>query len=460
MEDKHKFLINNIFVFSNRIFSKVITLIILLVIARTYSVSQFGELVLIVTATTIFSFVLDFGSNTLAVREIAINNEKRFFLVKSILVTKVFFFLIVSVLFSGFIYKFLPHIKLQIIFLFALGVFFESSLLTLVKQFEGLEKMNISSSLIILERIILGISLIIINSPNLFLRYSLSYLISNGLTTLIALWLSRFNKDVILKKMNFEDIKYVVNHSFIFFLFGLLSIIYNRADTFLLQILSGSEQLGLYRANFQIIEAIYFIPMSLGVSILPMFSRFYSSSNEKFLKFFNLLFEAILIFGLIITLFIYSNSYEIIRILFGEKFTRGSNILKLLSLTIPIFFLNSFIGNTLISLKREKIQLISMFSGTFFKLIMLYFLTMNFGVNGTCIAVIVGETVNLIFQFVGVLDVELKLRDKFFREILLVIGLIAFHLIYPLQFIFSIILCFTVALIFLSKLIKDYKKLS
>ncbi len=100
-----------------------------------------------------------------------------------------------------------------------------------------------------------------------------------------------------------------------------------------------------------------------------------------------------------------------------------------------------------------------MLTGTVVKLIMLYFLTLNFGVVGTCIAVILGETINLIIQALGILDIGIKLKEKFYFEILILFSLIIYHSIAPSNFIFSIILCLSASIILLIRFLKDYKKL-
>ncbi len=122
-----------------------------------------------------------------------------------------------GIIFSLFITKFVPELQIIIILIFTLGIFFESSLLTFVKQFEGLERMNISSFLIMLERVLLSVSLLLMVSENLYLKYSLSYLISNSITTLIAFYFSGLTKKEILTKPSFKEIKYVISNSFIFF---------------------------------------------------------------------------------------------------------------------------------------------------------------------------------------------------------------------------------------------------
>lgn len=460
MDDKKKFFINNLFVFSNRIFSKVITLFIFLFIARTYSIAEFGVLILITTLTNIFAFVLDFGSSNLLVREIAINNQKQSRLLINILVVKISFLGIIIALFFLVLKLLGESLNFQTFIIFSFGIFFESVVMSSVKSFEGLEKMNISSFLVVIERIFIGISLITLEYDNLLDGYAISYLFSNFFTFCIAIVFFIKNKGFKNSIVSLHEIRYILNKSLVFFLFGILSIIYNRTDTFILQYLNGNEQLGLYRANQQLIESIYFIPMSLGVSILPMFSRFFHSSIEKFKNFFKLMFSGLFLLGSFISLFVIFNAEIIIKILYGDKFITGSYILQILSVTFPIFFLNSLIGNTLISIKKEKIQFLSMLFGTIIKIIFLYGLTIVFGVLGTSISIVIGELVILLIQSSGVKNLEVINFNENRIYVFYIVILLVIHLVFSINTYFSMtIIIFT--FIFLSiRLLKVYKILT
>ncbi len=435
-------------------------MLIFLFIARNYSVAQFGELILIITLTNIFSFVLDFGSSTLLVREIAVDNKKQPKLLINILVIKIVLVSLVIALFFVFL-KFLGEkLDFHVFFIFSMGIFFESALMSLIKGFEGLERMKVSSLLMMLERIFIVIVLIFLSHENLLFRYAVSYFFSNFLTFTIAGVVLFLNKGFKSSKIAYDEIKYILNNSLIFFLFGVLSILYVRSDTFFLQKISGSEQLGLYRANLQLIESIYFIPMSLGISILPMFSRFFNDSLEKFKSFFKLIFSSLFLLGVLIAIFVLFNSEEIIKILYGNKYLSGSIILQFLSINIPIYFINSLIGNTLIAIKKEKIQFFSMLVGTIVKLILLYILTIYFGVIGTCISVIIGEVVILIIQSSGIKNLSIIgfRENRIYAAALIII--FAIHLFFQLHIIFSLIFT-SITLIFLSReLIREYRLLS
>ncbi len=459
LDDKRKFLINNVFIFTNRIFSKVITLLIFLFIARKYSVAEFGELIFIITLTNIFSFILDFGSSNLVVREIAVDNKRQSSLLTNILAIKIVFINIIVIGFFIALKTLSINLDFKVMVIFSIGIFFESALMSVVKSFEGLERMNISSLLVMLERILIASTMIVLSHENLLMRYSISYLISNSITFIIAIAIVTLNKNFENSKINLNEVKYVLTNSFVFFLFGISSIIYNRTDTFFLQQLNGSEQLGFYRANLQLIESIYFIPMSLGVSILPMFSRFYYYSFDKFKSFFKMIFLGLFFLGACITIFVLFNSEVIIKILYGDKFIISSNILKYLSLTIIIFFINSLIGNTLIAIKKEKQQFISMLFGTIIKLVLLYVLTLYYGVLGTCVSVIVGEVVILIFQSIGLKNLNIMKIHEFKVYLFTILILFTFHFFVKPNLIFSFSIISLSLIFFLRKLIHDYKLL-
>jgi len=113
-----------------------------------------------------------------------------------------------------------------------------------------------------------------------------SYFIAYVLSTAIAFFINKKNSLILsLPHLNLSDFKDLIKLSAPFLLWMLLSIIYSRADTILLQHLRGPVEVGLYSAANRLSEAIMIIPMGIYMGILPILSALMSEKENKTIGF-------------------------------------------------------------------------------------------------------------------------------------------------------------------------------
>lgn len=429
MSDKSTFIKNNLFVFTNRIISKLITFFLMLFLARELEPNKFGELTLLISLTSIFTSLLDFGTSPIIVRQIAsriFDPEKTLvaiFLTKIITATvfilcfQLLIFLLGYSSFSG-----------NFIYLFAFGFVSESLLLSVVKYLEGKEDMSFSSILIISERVIISMGMILIsNFIGLFDSYGISYFISNSLVVLIAL--SFFTKNFgFFRNFQYKIVKELLKLSAPFIAYNVFSIIYFRLDVFIIAEYYEEALVGTYRAGYQLVDSLYFISLSLSVSLLPFFSRKYRDDNSYLQKAFSFIIKELFFLGSLLSIFIFIYSEQILQVLYEDKYLYGAVSFGILSLTIPLFFLNNVMGNLLISTGKEKIQISSMVISTFLKTLLLIIFVKTNGIIGAAVSCLIAELFSFLIQYFGVrrsgYGFEIKNSDLISAVLILIVVLL------------------------------------
>ena len=436
MSDKKLFIKNNIFVFSNKIISKSITFGIIVFLTRTMDKSDYGDLTILIMFSMIFSVIQDFGTQFLVVRETAANKANG----KNILANTILIKLLTGFLsFSAFVSLImLLGYKDKIVnlsYIFAIAMIFQSLLLSTVKFFEGKEKMNISSILVISERVFIAVGIFsfsaLIDKTE---SYGLAYLISNLVVFLISFSII-FSKREFLNSVSLKFVKSILSASSYFLIFTVFSVIYYRVDIILISKFLGGVEVATYRAGYQLIETIYFIPMNAAVAFLPFFSKLFVNDRNELFNVYSKLSRQFLFFSIFLAIIFYFKSEWILNLLYS-KYSNASGILSILALAVPFVFMNSINGNLLIAIKKEKNITFSMVLSTVIKLIGLFFFLEKYGLIAAASISLFSEFVAFIIQFISVRknDFKINFNMKHYFDFALLIIFFCFTLFLPEYF--------------------------
>jgi len=383
----------------------------MLFLARVLEPTKFGELSLLITLASIFTSIQDLGTSPIVVRQIA---SKKLDPAKTLVAVLVVKLLTASIFFISFILlvELLGYSNFagNFAYLFALGFIAESLLLSVIKYFEGKEEMHLSSILIIAERLTIATALILLSlSIGLFEGYGLSYFISNGLILIITSYFT-IKKIGFFKNINFGIIKELLILSYPFFIYNFFSILYFRSDIFVISKYFQEALVGTYRASYQLVDSLYFISLSMTISLLPFFSRKYKEDSKYLMNFFSFINKELGYLGLFLAIVLFLNSEQILNILYKEKYLNGATTLGILSITIPLYFCINVMGTLLISIGKEKIQISSMVISTFLKMVLLFILVQSYGIMGAAISCVIADFTAFGIQYYGVRINGYKIR--------------------------------------------------
>ena len=341
-----------------RLTSSTTTFLVTLLITSYLGIIPFGSFIKITTFVALFYLVVDFGINTVYLRDYFEDIEKHFgnilyFRLLLSFLLFVFVSLFVWLLPTGVNSGFSYFEKLGII-LFSLTFFTEA----VIFSFSGLVQKKLLQKTLVIPSILSSFSLLIIvyfgiMQSNIFLIL-LSYPISQVIQILLMLILVRKKILYNLAPNSFPSFsKKTVISAAPLALMLFLNVVYFRVDTFVLSILKSTGEVGSYGFAYKVFEFLIAFPTFLSASIFPIL--IINKDNKKIfndkVKTYSIIFLfASIIIGAIV--FVLSPVITLIK----SDLESAILPLRILCFALPFFFLTSFFQWIL--LLKKKVALL------------------------------------------------------------------------------------------------------
>ncbi len=198
-------------------------------------------------------------------------------------------------------------------------------------------------------------------------------------------------------------IKSIMVQAWPFGLAGLFVFIYMQSDIILVKYITGSEAAGHYSVAFSIMAAVYLLPSVVYQKFfLPRIHRWAVHDKKKFFQLYHQGNRVMLALGLIAMLLIWSLSEWGIIFLFGIQYSKSINILNIIALCTPLFFLASSVGMTLVTQENMKTKVKYMGIVAITNIILNIILIPDFGAEGAAAATVVSNILLLSLYYYGV----------------------------------------------------------
>lgn len=192
----------------------------------------------------------------------------------------------------------------------------------------------------------------------------------------------------------------VAREAWPFGLDGILYLAYLQISNVLLKYLAGNEAAGLYYAAFNIMNAIYLLPIVLYAKfLLSKQHRWAHNDKPRLLASLKLGSAAMLVTGVAAMLFIWLAAPYVVPLLFGHKYDRAASLLNILAVCVPLRFLSTSIGSVLSTGEhmRHRVKLKSICAVVCIGLNVA--LIPHYGTTGSAIATVITElTLLLLFS--------------------------------------------------------------
>ena len=253
--------------------------------ARYLGVENFGILSFALAFTGIIGIFSDLGLNALVTREIARDKSIIKEYIGNILTIKLILSIITFVLIVLLV-NLLDYSNetIYVVYLLALFTLFGNLSMLFYSIFQAFEEMEYQSIGQILNSLLILIGIIIGMMYGFdLLKFALIYF-AVGLIVLVYAY-STFTWKFFLPKIKFNpDLSRIIIKSALpLSLTFIFSLVYFKIDSIILSLIQGNETVGIYAASYNVMTALTFIPSVFAVSIYPVLSKFYISS-EKSLK--------------------------------------------------------------------------------------------------------------------------------------------------------------------------------
>ncbi len=335
--------------------SSFIGFLITIIIARNFGAIGYGDLTKITAFVALFFLLIDFGLNAVFLKnsEEKKNDFNKLFYLRLLIAAVVFLAANIIAVFLPFNQAlgigFSPLVRLGI-FIYSFSLFTQAIITSATALFQ--KKLNYFPYLVSL---VLGsfVNLLVV-SFFAYLRLPILYIVlafvlSSIVTSTVALFYVR--KEIFPVSFDLDFSKGVFVKAFPIGLMLIFNLIYFRTDMLLLSLLKPTNDVGIYGVSYRFFDFLIALPLFLSNALYP-FLLANKNNAKKFFSITKYYFFVFLIssFVIILPFWFLSPLFSLIKV----DFIPAVAPFRILLLSVPFFFLTSFLQWILISLDKQR----------------------------------------------------------------------------------------------------------
>lgn len=341
------------------------TFLITLLITEQLGLVSLGTFIKITSFVSIFYLLVDFGINTVYLRDNFDTVEEKFnhlITLRLLLSTLVFVVVLIITYFlpSGNTTGFSQFDKLGIV-IYSLTFFTEGLLVSFTGllqkrlQQHALIVPSLVSSILIVVLVLLGIQ----QKNMLFILFA--YPIAEAVQIIATLLFIKKKMMISVIESGFKAFsKKTLVSAAPLALMLFLNVVYFRVDTFILSLYSSTADVGAYGFSYKIFEFLIAFPTFLTASMFPILIQHKNNAAEfsKKIRHYSLL---LLVSSIVMSCMVFA--FAPLLVLFGGDVSPAILPLQILSLSLPFFFLTSLFQWVLL-LKHKVYLLVVLYATT------------------------------------------------------------------------------------------------
>lgn len=395
--------------FIAQIISAGLNFVFIMYISRYLGAESFGILNYALAFAYIFQVFAEFGLSTLTVREVARNKELtgkylgNILVIKSLIIAIIICIITVIVYFAGY-----SEQTIRIIYILAFANFLYLFTAIFNSVFQAHEKMEYQSFGNIISGIlmVIGAAIALTSGMGLF-EIALIYLITNlsvflysTITYIYFFRLPRLEVDLKFWKATLRE-------SFPYGLSGIFQTIYGQINMIIL-VMAGNAAVGWFSAASKICSVYILLPYVFNISLYPLMSRLYVTSNTAFQSVFEQYLKYMAILGMMIGIITMLFADRIILLIYDNSYANSIIVLQILIWWPVLIFFKIVFTQLLESSNAQaivtKVTGICMVESIILNLLLIPV----FSYTGAAIAVVLTELTALILYVI----ISSKIRCK------------------------------------------------
>jgi len=404
------------------ILKPIFALLLLGYITRTAGADTLGQFNAAISFIFFFETIAAFGLSKIITRQVAVDisqsgeylTSAAIICMISSLVAVVLIQLLLGV--SNYSSEIIWSIQLL-----AFSLFFHVMTLNLYAIFEGHQRMELKSVLLIGE----AIGKTVFGIIALYQGYGLYGLIFAVVVTrilvfciaLVFLFMLGVRPQIGGRHIHLPKL---LKDALIFLVIAILSVIYWRTDVLMLSLMRSMTEVGIYTAASRITESINYLCLGFITALFPLIALQYKTATDKFKRQCKMGVYYLFLFAFPTVLGVMILAEPIIKLVYGEGMDASVDCLQILVWSVCFFPLALVFANALTASNNQIKDLWANLSGALLNVALNLLLIPKFGVNGAAIATLISFIVLslLLYYFarpvIGGLSLFRLLRIPFF----------------------------------------------
>ena len=404
---------NVVFQGLGRVITSASTFIITVLVAQKFGPASLGDLTKTLSFVALFYLVADFGFNAIVVKDICQNRSKTADLLSNLFSLRIFISLLL-ILVVFLIAAILPFdqidntgfsLPVKIGILVASWTILAQAILSCGNAlFQAKLQYNKSTialffgSLTTVIIVFVLLNYFFFSWPNSLLPIIVAYVLGGLVSSLLIF---------VFVKKDFYDFKIKINFTFWLELLKrtwpigltlIFNLVYFRIDMFILALVKSSTEVGLYSLSYKVFDLALVFPIFLINASYPTMIETSALGKGELLNFskkiFGLLFAVSIVF--LATIFILSP--QIVGLIGGRGFSGSIVSLRILILSLPIFYLTAPLMWILIIFESQKTLILIYALGAILNIVLNLIFIPQFGYLAAAATTGVSELLILLFS--------------------------------------------------------------
>jgi len=408
--------------------NKLLSLFLVIVLARYLGDYVFGEYSFVLTMIMLFNVLAVFGLDTLAVREISKNIEKTGLYLFNLLLLKVLMGIFSFVVLIGIIkvigkstsISCCLYISGFIILVMSLANSFGS-------VFNAHEKLELKAFSLLAAKIFLVILIIFaVFFKKGIISIILFVLGSEIFRLVLNVLIYKYRLNIFSFKFDMNLCKSLLKNASSFALISAIAIIYFKIDIVMLSLLKNDQVVGWYSAAYNLVAALIFIAGAYNLAIYPSLSRDAEKSRDILSFRWQKSVKYLFVISIPITVGTLFLADRFIVLFYSTKYFNSGLALRILIITLPWIFINSINMQVLYALNMQLKASIIMAIGALIDISLNLYLIPRYSYIGASIATLFAEIVNVMLCFFVVssrMRVCINYKDTFVFPFLIAVAM-------------------------------------
>lgn len=331
----------------------VLAFVLAVFLPRYLGAEGTGALAIAYSIWMIMSVLLGFGMDTHLTKSVARTPEKTSAMLGTSIVVRTTFFLVSSGIVALYVQlmQYNP-VLINVIWLEGAAFLFSSYTSAFTAVLVGLERMEFVSISNIVNRLLLtGLSILMIFlDAGMYPVIGVNIIAALASCLLLFFAVNRFHP--IRLQFDFSSIKLMLRDSSTYLVSALAMVIYQEIDKPIISALVDTTTVGWYGAAMSLFGTMMFLPVVFGTVIFPSLARSYASGDAKLNIIAQRSFDLMFLMSIPVGLGMVVIGKPLVALLFGSEFAPSGGILMMLGVVLIFTYLNTILGQLLISTDR------------------------------------------------------------------------------------------------------------
>jgi O-antigen/teichoic acid export membrane protein len=360
---KKKVASNTIYQLVGKAFSMSVTMLVTLIVARTYGRSEYGEFSLMQSWPAFFFIISDFGINAISVKDLTKDWSKAGKYFGNILILRLFL-AVVLVAVLAVVLQFFPYSK-DLLFgirLSLLLIVTQSLYSTMNIIFQAKMRYDYSVIGYLIGYIVILLSIVVLTFFKVSVIWvNFSYVLGGLVTALVNYGFIKKLKINIDFHLDTKLLKYLLVQALplgLMFIFSQMSF---KEDALMLSFLrlpkeyglDNTESVAIYALPYKIFEVALVVPAFFMNAVFPVLVKKTTQGGDALKKAFRTVIRYLILGGALAGVSGFLFSPLIVRLLGGVQFSQSVLVLKILSVGFIFYFVTSPLSWLVVTLDKQ-----------------------------------------------------------------------------------------------------------